>query len=220
MATDLAKVALPLLVVVALAAAWQLTPLEQLGPEIRDAVSRVREMPLAPLIVIGAFVVGGLLVAPVSVLMLATVIAFGPIRGGILALAGALASASVVFWIGRLVGRSSLERLLGDRFQRIDEVLSHHGIMTVAIARNVPVAPYSVVNLAAGATPVGFGDYFIGTLIGFLPAIIALAAVGDRIAEYARDPSGGSLLTLVGLVAALAAAGVLAGRWLVGRIDR
>ncbi|MEE4273702.1 MAG: hypothetical protein V2I67_18650 [Thermoanaerobaculales bacterium] len=36
----------------------------------------------------------------------------------------------------------------------------------------------------------------------------------------ARDPSGGSLLTLVGLVVALAAAGVLAGRWLVRRADR
>jgi uncharacterized membrane protein YdjX (TVP38/TMEM64 family) len=218
--TDLAKVALPLLLVLTLAAAWQLTPLEQLGPEVREAVSSVREMPAAPLIVIAAFVVGGLLVAPVSVLMLATVVTFGPIRGGILALAGALASASVVFWIGRAVGRSSLERLLGDRFERVEEVLSHHGIMTVAIARNVPVAPYSVVNLAAGATPVGFWDYFFGTLIGFLPAIVALALLGDRIAEYARDPSGSSLLTLVGLVAALAAAGALAGRWLVRRVGR
>jgi uncharacterized membrane protein YdjX (TVP38/TMEM64 family) len=177
-------------------------------------------MPSAPLIVISAFVVGGLVVAPVSVLMLATVVAFGPIHGGLLALTGALASASVVFWIGRTVGRSALERLLGDRLERVEEVLSDHGLMTVALARNVPVAPYSVVNLAAGATPVSFRDYFFGTLLGFLPAIVALGVVGDRIVEYARDPSGGSLLTLVGVVAALAAAGVLAGRWLTGRINR
>lgn len=220
MIVDLAKLTAPVLVVLALAVAWQLTPLRELGPEIRDAVESVREMPAAPLIVITIFVVGGLLVAPVSVLMLATVVAFGPIRGGILALAGALASASVVFWIGRAVGRRPLERLLGDRFELVERVLGRHGIMTVAIARNVPVAPYSVVNLAAGATPVGFLDYFLGTLVGFLPAIVALALLGDRIAEYARDPSGSSLLTLVGVVAALAAAGVLAGRWLMGRIDR
>jgi len=79
-AADLAKISAPLLAVLALAAAWQLTPLAQLGPEIRDVVSSVREMPWSPLIVIAAFVAGGLVVAPVSVLMLATVVAFGPIR--------------------------------------------------------------------------------------------------------------------------------------------
>ena len=140
-------------------------------------------MPAAPAIVVAVFVLGGLLVAPVSLLMLASVVTFGPVRGGILALAGALASASGVFLIGRAVGAGSLERLLGHRFERVEEVLGRHGIMTVAIARNMPVAPYSVVNLAAGATPLGFWDYFFGTLIGFLPAIVALALLGDRIAE-------------------------------------
>lgn len=52
------------------------------------------------------------------------------------------------------------------------------------------------------------------------PLLVVLALLGDRVAEYARDPSGSWLLTLVGVVAALAAAGVLAGRWLMGRIDR
>jgi uncharacterized membrane protein YdjX (TVP38/TMEM64 family) len=214
---DLRRIATPIVVVLLLAAAWQLTPLRELTPEIQQAISRVRELPAAPLIVVGIFVLGGLVVAPVSVLMLGAVIAFGPIRGGLYALAGSLASASVVFWIGRLVGRSSLERILKDRATRIEHVLSDHGVVTVAIARNVPIAPYSVINLIAGASPIRFRDYFFGTLLGFLPALAALALVGDRITRFVEHPDRGSLLTLAGLVVVLAAIGVLAGRWLLRR---
>lgn len=217
---DLLRVGIPLAVVLLLAAAWQLTPLAELAPEIRDAIVGLRELPAAPVIVVAAFVLGGLVVAPVSVLMLASVVTFGPIRGGLYALAGALASASVVFWIGRMVGRSSVERMLGERARRVEDVLSDHGLMTVAVARNIPVAPFSVVNLIAGASPLGFRDYFFGTLLGFLPALTALAIVGDRVARLLQQPDRSSLLTLVGLVAALAAAGVWAGRWLLRRVER
>lgn len=215
--SDVVRIAVPLVLVVLLAAAWQLTPLRELGPEIRDTVASLRHLPAAPVIVVGVFVLGGLLIAPVSLLMLATVVTFGPVRGALYALAGVLASASIVFFVGRVLGRSSLERVLGERMQRVEGILNNHGVVTVAVSRNIPVAPFSVVNLIAGASPLRFRDYFFGTLLGVMPAIFALAAVGDSIAQFAHDPDRGALLTLVGVVAALAALAVLSGRWLLRR---
>jgi len=220
LATDLIRIGVPLVVVLLLAAAWQFTPLGELAPEMREAISSIRGMPAAPVIVVAAFIIGGLVVAPVSILMLATVVAFGPIRGGFYAMAGVLASGSVMFLVGRVVGRRSLERVLGPRMTKVESILSNHGVVTVAVARNIPVAPYSVVNLIAGASPLRLNDYFFGTLLGFLPAIVALAVVGDRIARFAENPDQGSLLMLIGLVAALATGGVVAGRWLLRRTSQ
>jgi len=214
---DLARVGVPILVACAVAAAWHFTPLGELTPDIQDALSKLRAVPMAPAVVVGVFVLGGLVVAPVSVLILGSVIAFGPVRGSLYALLGALASAAVLFAIGRAIGRSSLDRLLGGRVERIAEILGRHGILTVAVARNIPVAPYSVVNLVAGALPLGFRDYIVGTLIGFLPALVALALIGDRLTRLVENPDQGSWLTLVGLVAVLAVAGVVAGKWLLRR---
>ncbi len=88
----------------------------------------------------------------------------------------------------------------------------------MAVARNIPVAPYSVVNLIAGATPLRFRDSIFGTLIGFLPALVALAMIGDRLTSFVESPDSSTLLPLVGLVAVLAVGGVLAGRWLLKRM--
>ena len=62
------------LVVVALAVAWHLTPLATLtDPDyVRQWFADIAEMPGAPLIVLVAFVVGGLLVFPVMLLIAAT----------------------------------------------------------------------------------------------------------------------------------------------------
>jgi len=214
---DLAKAGLPLLVFLLLAAAWQFTPLRELAPQLREAMSALRDMPAAPAIVVAVFVLGGLVVAPVSVLILGSVITFGAVLGGLYALVGALASASVVFSIGRLIGRGPVDRILGERAERAEELLGRHGVVSVAVARNIPVAPYSVINLIAGASPLRFRDYFFGTLLGFLPTLIALAVVGDRIAGFFENPDQGSLLSLAGLIAVVAVVAVLAGRWLVKR---
>lgn len=217
---DAVRVAAPVAVLLLLAAAWQLTPLRDLAPQIREAIVDLRGMPAAPLVVVAAFVLGGVVVAPVSVLMLVTVMTFGPIRGGLYALGGILASAAVVFWIGRVIGQAPLERVLGQRARRVERVLGHHGLVTIAIARNIPIAPFSVLNLIAGASPLRFRDYFFGTLLGVLPALVGLAIIGDGIAHFAQNPGRGSLLSLLFLVGVLAAAAVWAGRWLLRRVDQ
>jgi phospholipase D1/2 len=58
----------------------------------------------------------------------------------------------------------------GQRLNRTNRLIAKHGILAVAALRSVPVAPYSLVNLAAGAVCVPFRDFVLGAFPGMWPA--------------------------------------------------
>jgi uncharacterized membrane protein YdjX (TVP38/TMEM64 family) len=65
----------------------------------------------------------------------------------------------------------------------------------------VPVAPFTVVNLVAGASDIRFRDFLLGTIIGLLPGLIALTLLGYQISELLTEPSALQLAILAGAVA-------------------
>ncbi len=54
------------------------------------------------------------------------------------------------------------------RINRVRRVLSDRGVLAVAAVRVVPAAPFTVVNLVAGAVGLRFFDYAASTAIGLL----------------------------------------------------
>jgi len=193
----------------------------EVSGEVVGWIERVRELPAAPVLAIAAFVVGGLIVAPLSLLILATVLAFGPLVGGLCAMAGALASGAVTFVFGRWLGQPTVDRLLGRHATRVEQWLRGNGVVMVAVMRNVPVAPYSVVNLIIGSSRVGFVDYMVGTFIGLLPGVVALAIFGEQVLRFAREPSPATVAGLVGALLLVAGLSLLVGGWLGrGRKER
>src|SRR6185369_14044608 len=74
---------------------------------------------LMPVVVIVAFLVGGALMLPTSLLVLATMLLLGPSSGLLSAVAG-LTAAGVVGWIaGRLAWRRGVRRIAGPHVERI-----------------------------------------------------------------------------------------------------
>src|SRR5690606_14773946 len=94
-------------------------------------VGRFRHHAAAPLFVVGAFVLGGLLVVPVTLLVVVAALAFGTVLGFLYGLAGALASAVTVYAIGRWAGRDVVRRLAGARLNRISRRLAQRGILAI-----------------------------------------------------------------------------------------
>ena len=111
-----------------------------------------RASPLAPLYVILAFVVGGLLVVPVTLLVAVTGILFGAVMGFPIAMIGALSSALVLYGLGDWLGGDLVRRFAGQRVGAISRAFGRRGILTVALIRQIPIAPFSLVNLVAGAS--------------------------------------------------------------------
>ncbi len=193
----------------ALSAAWYLLPVAG-WIDMRRLLGlawSLRESPAAPLLVVAMYIVVGL-VAPVVVLIALTGLAFGPFLGFAYAVLGSLASALALYGAGRLLGRDAAHRLTRSRAEQVRRHLARHGVLAVAAIRLVPFAPFSVVNLAAGASRIPFRDYTLGTLLGMAPGTFLLVVVGDRAGAAVREPGlvsfaalGGVLLIAIGVAA-------------------
>src|SRR6185295_1830277 len=129
----------------------------------------------AAVAVILLFVLAGLVMFPVMVLIAATAAVFGAWPGVLYAGAGALASAMVTYAIGRWFGPRGLRQFFGPRLNLITRSFEHKGIPTVTLVRLVPVAPFSIVNLAAGTIAIPALDYLLGTALGLAPGLAIMS---------------------------------------------
>lgn len=170
-----------LLVVLGLAAAWRWTPLgDWLDAEILTrSFGSLQESPWGPIIAIGGFLIGSLVVFPVSLLIVVTTLVFGPLLGAFYAWIGTGMAAVVTYAIGNVLGRDTVRRLAGRRVNRLSQRLAARGLLAVALVRMLPVAPFTVIGLVAGASHIRFQDYVLGTLIGMVPVIVVLAGFAE-----------------------------------------
>ena len=187
-----------------LVALWRYTPLsETVDPdalmEHLEALGRAFWMPV---VMPAAYILGALVVFPVMVLIAVTGMMFEPLTAVAYAVAGSLLGASVTYLIGRIAGRGPLRNLMGPRANRISRALARQGVLSVAALRMVPIAPFTFINLAAGASHIRFVDYILGTLMGMAPGILVIAFLGRQVASVLRDPTPGSLgLLAIGVLA-------------------
>jgi phospholipase D1/2 len=157
--------------------------------------------PWAPLLVIGVYVVGGLIAFPVLLLIAATAAAFGPAAGLAYAAAGSLASAMVTYAIGVALGRDALRAVIGPRLRRVQRRIVRGGVLTIAAIRLVPIAPFTVVNLVAGASEIRFSAFVAGTVLGMAPGLIVMSALGHQIMRIITGPSGTDIALLAVVLA-------------------
>ncbi|NDV92372.1 phospholipase [Alteromonas sp. 345S023] len=144
------------------------------------------------------YVVGGILFFPVTILSLAVAAIFGPIWGPVYGIMGALLSSAILFGIGKLSGNAGLRKIGGPKVEAVDAKLKKSGIVGVAAIRMLPIAPFSLVNLAAGISSIGLWQFLIGTFLGMFPPMIAKGLVGDSITQIFRNPSVETISYLAG----------------------
>ena len=192
------------LLLIGLTLAWRFTGLaEAAKPEqVRAFLAEHAHGPWELLLVLGAYLMGSVVAFPVTILILATAATFGPIKGALYSALGVAISAPLMYWIGARFGQDTLARLLGPRWERIRAKLRRRGLLTLVAIRVLPVAPYSLINLAAGASSIRLVDFILGTLLGMLPGLVVLSVLGDRIVAILLDPSLGQLALLAASVAA------------------
>ncbi|MDB5775775.1 MAG: rane protein [Herbaspirillum sp.] len=193
------------ILLVMLALAWRFTPLrEWVNLTSLIAFARnLKELPFAPLIVIGGFVAAGMLMIPVTLLIAVSGIVYGAVYGALYAMIGAMLSAALGFGLGAWLGREALHQVLGHRINALSKRLAQRGIMAMVVVRLLPVAPFTIVNMVAGASHIGLRDYLIGTFFGLLPGILLTATFSHNLAEAVRHPDLKTIAVLVLLTALL-----------------
>ncbi len=195
-----------LLAAFAMAAAWRWTPLKDyLNIETMQAWAHwVQASVFTPVILLAIYVVGGFLLVPVTLMILVTVLTFGPWLGFAYAFAGSVLSALAAYGVGLFLGRGAVRRLAGSRLNRISRWLTRQGFFAVMAVRIIPVAPFTVVNLVAGASHIRFWHFFGGTVAGMGPGILAIAIFGGSLERAVKNPDPATWLIVAAVVAGMA----------------
>ena len=177
------------------------------------SLQRVGEV-FGPLAAVGAFALALTLAIPLVFLTLVAVVAYGPLAGFLCVVSGALLGAGASYGIGLVLGRDVLLRLGGKRMNGLSQRLASHGLLAVVAMRLLPVAPFAVVNMVAGASHIRLRDLLLGTLIGISPGTLAMTLFVDQITAALQHPEPLTFV-LVGLTILLIVFGVWAAqRWL------
>lgn len=127
------------------------------------------------------FVVAAFIGMPQWVLIAICVAAFGPMIGAIYAWIATLTSASVNFWLARIMGAAQLDVIAGQFITRIVTIIRKNAIVTSFAVRLVPTGPFILVNMASGISGMRFVYFLIGTALGIIPKIAIVALLGQGV---------------------------------------
>jgi uncharacterized membrane protein YdjX (TVP38/TMEM64 family) len=164
-----------------------------------------------------AFAVLAFIGVPQIMLIAAAVVAFGPVTGSLYSWVGTMVSSLVGFYLGRLAGARVLERFSGEGLKRFMGLVGRNGFLASFIVRLAPSAPFIVVNMAAGVTPMRVADFTLGTALGIVPKIVLTAFAGNSIVRLMKGEVGKDALWLAATAVAWVAIGLAARAWLKRR---
>ena len=117
-------------------------------------------------------------------------------------------SAILIYFLGRKLGRATVRRFAGKRINELSRRIAKRGLIAVIVVRMLPIAPFTIINLIAGASHISFRDFVLGTIIGMAPGTLILVVFVDRIAAAVRHP-GPVTFTLLALIAGVALSAAL-----------
>jgi uncharacterized membrane protein YdjX (TVP38/TMEM64 family) len=190
----------------ALAGAWHWTPMAK-WVDVRalsEWMSFVRAHPLGPVFALAAYLAGSLVLFPIAMLIIATIFVYGPLLGFVYALLGSALAAALTYQIGHWLGYEAVRQIAGERMSRIRRAASSHGFEVAFVTHLVPVAPFTLVNMVAGAASIRFQDFALGTILGMIPGITAITLFERQLEHLMRNP-GLESYALFGAVVALTA---------------
>jgi uncharacterized membrane protein YdjX (TVP38/TMEM64 family) len=209
------KIAAIAAVVAALALAWRYTPLKDVvAPErVLEWARDLGTAPWAPAVLMALYTPAAFVMFPRPLLTLFSVVAFGPIWGFVYGMAGILLAALATYYAGIALPPHTLRRLGGAKIEPVTEVLRRRGLVAMFAVRVVPVAPFVVEGMIAGAARIKVFDFTAGTFLGMLPGTVTTSVFGDQIATALEDPSRINWWLVVGAVVLFTVMIVVVRRW-------
>ena len=150
-------------------------------PKIREFMSELGT--LGFLMYLALFCVGELVHIPGMLFMLAAVVAYGQLWGGVAGFLGGVVSVSFTFALVRRVGGQPLGEIKWPIMRKVLELMGERPIAVVTVLR-VVFAFSPVLNYALAMSSVRFREYVIGSVIGLVPWAIGCALFTEWLLEF------------------------------------
>lgn len=185
-----------------MAAAWRWTPLaDQIDiGKVTAWATALRSHPSRVMIILGAYLIGSIISLPITILILATALVFGPMDGIVYSFIGCMIGAGATYAMGYFLGSDFIRKLTGTKWKAVERKINRSGIFAVAAVRAIPIAPFTVINIISGAFQVPVRDYLLGSLLGLAPGIIITNIFAHQLQSAIRNPGLGSFILLAVLV--------------------
>jgi len=157
----------------------------------------IRDSPWVPLILAGVFIVASISGISLNVLLVAAALVLNPWITFAAGLTGAQIGANVGFLMGRIWGRKLMRRFASERIQGLSRKLGERGVVSVAFLRIIPLAPFPVVNIAAGSSHLSARVFNLGSLLGMAPGMLGVVLLADVTQKAVRQPDPWNLSLFV-----------------------
>jgi len=107
---------------------------------------------------------------------------FGPLYGTFYVAIGGAGSTAVGFYMTRLLGRQTVERLLNrsERILKIDKKMEDAGFKTVLMLRLFSL-PWDMISYSAGLSRVKFRDFYTASLVAIVPTSFVYTYFGSTV---------------------------------------
>ncbi|GIW32722.1 TVP38/TMEM64 family protein [Meiothermus sp.] len=153
-----------------------------------------------PLSIIGLMIAQTLVsVVPMTLVMLISVLAFGPVVGGVLGWVGAIIAAMLGYSLARLLGPVVVDRFVSEKIRlKVEEQVERYGPWAIIALRLSFVVPTDSVNFVAGLVRMHPLKFLLATSVGAAPVAVVVAWLG---ADFSCLGPFLLVATLVGLTA-------------------
>ena len=143
-----------------------------------------------------------LIIIPTILLMVVSVLAYGPIWGSLIIFMAVGCASSVGYAIGRFLGEGKVGKLIGGKTEhKISQFIEDYGFWAVVVTRLNPFLSNDAISFVAGILRMGYWRFMGATLLGIAPLTIYLAIIGQSTESLKTGLFWASLVSLAGFVA-------------------
>ena len=109
------------------------------------------------------------IVIPSNIIVICGSLVFGPFKGVLLSILGFGISATIAFYISRILGKDFVQGILGNKFVNLENKLKDSEFKAIFFLRIIPILPYDPLSYACGFTNVNYFTFLTASLLGVLP---------------------------------------------------
>lgn len=115
---------------------------------------------------------------PNLILVVVSVLAYGPVWGALLSILGNIVASLLGYWIGTAFGKRAQKVISEEKIKKVQKFLDRYGFGAVLIFRLCPFVSNDAISVAAGISKMNFWRFMLATLAGSIPFNIAVAYFG------------------------------------------
>ncbi|MFW5854138.1 MAG: TVP38/TMEM64 family protein [Thermodesulfobacteriota bacterium] len=141
-----------------------------------------------------------LLVVPSIVLIVVSVVSYGPLWGLLLIVASVIVASTIGYCIGSLLSRITVKKIVGhEKEEKLERYVDRYGLWVIVITRLSPLFSSDAVSFVSGLLNMNYWKFMAATLAGIIPltGLVAFFGSGNRHLEYGLTII--SIVSVIGL---------------------